>query len=106
MLKLRVVLCTLKSSVQNLLRKILSRSETKERGMPWRQIISQIKMVTTVIVVKGRINLIKCAYLLERSTTTKMVSQPPIFGKPSIKSIKISSHTWFGWGEGVAVHWG
>ena len=42
----------------------------------------------------------KCAYLLKQSTTTRIVSLLWEDGKPAIKSIVISSHTWQGTGKG------
>ena len=101
-LKLRVVPCRRKISPQNLLRKCLSRSDTMERGMPWSLTTSWTKAAATVTAVKGCPSHIKGAYLLNLSTTTKMVSQPSDFGNPSMKSKNISSQTCCGIGRGCS----
>ena len=93
MLNLRAVPCRRKISLQNLLRKSLSRSKTMERGMPWSLTTSRTKAAATVIAVKGCLSPIKWAYLLNLSTTTKMVSLPSDFGNPSMKSKDISYQT-------------
>ena len=42
----------------------------------------------------------KRAYLVSQSTTTIMVVCPWEGGKPSMKSIEMSDHTWVGTGKG------
>ena len=68
--------------------------------MPWSYTSTQTKAATTVTAIKGCLSPIKCAYLLNLSTTTKMVSQPSDFDNPSMKSKDISSQTCCGIGRG------
>ena len=56
--------------------------------------------IATVLVVNGWESGIKCAYFVSLSTTTRIEDLHILLGSPSIKSIKISSHTCSGMGKG------
>lgn len=89
---LSLVPCTLNSSVQKWLINTLSRSEIIEPGKPCKRTTYWMNLATTVLAENGCLRAKKWPYLLKRSTTTKIVSQPSDLGNPSIKSIVMSSH--------------
>ena len=92
--------CNLKISFQKLLKKIPSRSEIMDVGMPCNYTTSFIKIAATVWVEKGCFRFMKCAYLLSRSTTTRIVELPFTLGRPSMKSVVIVSQVCSGNGIG------
>ena len=92
--------CKRKISFQKWLKNIRSLPDTMERGYPWRQTTSFMNNVATVLAENGCSNVKKWAYLLRRSTTTRIVSNPLDRDKPSIESIDISSQILLGMGRG------
>lgn len=90
----KVIPYNLKSSLQKWLKNTLALSETMERGSPCNLTTSLVKITAIDGAENGYFRLIKCVYLLRRSTTTKIESNPSERGNLSIKSIKTSSQTW------------
>lgn len=68
------------NSFQNALLKILSRSETIVREMPWSFTILFRKALATVCVVKGCFEGMEWLYLVNLSTTTMMTVRPSDLG--------------------------
>jgi len=56
----------------------------------------------TLNAVKGCASGMKCAYLVSLSTTTKITSNPPDLGSPSIKSMLMVDHGCDGIGRGCS----
>jgi hypothetical protein len=50
----------------------------------------------------GHLSAMKCVNLEKIYTTINITNLPPTFGKPSIKSIKVSLQTWEGSGNGCS----
>jgi hypothetical protein len=44
----------------------------------------------------GWLRAMKCAYLEKRSTMVKITDFPWTLGRPSVKSMEMSAHTWDG----------
>jgi hypothetical protein len=44
----------------------------------------------------GWLSTMKCAYLEKQSTTVKITDLPCTLGRPSMKSMEMSAHTWDG----------
>ena len=80
--------------------KTVPRSDMITLGTPWSLTISCRKSWARSFAEKGCLSLKKCAYLLRRSTITRIEFHPLDLGKPSIKSIVSSSHIWEGIGSG------
>ena len=76
MLILSEVPCLLKRDCQNLLIKFLSESETIDLGKPCRHTTSRMKIDAIELAEKGWRSPMKCPYLLKRSTTTKIETNP------------------------------
>jgi hypothetical protein len=57
------------------------------------------KALTTVLAEYGWLNGMKWANFKNLSTTIKITDLPPTFGNPSMKSIEMSFHTWYGMTE-------
>ena len=76
---------------QKWLKNILSRSITIEFGIPCLLMISSTNFSATCFAVNGCFKVMKCAILLNRSTTTMILSKPPTLGNPSMKSMVQSS---------------
>ncbi|KAF0929651.1 hypothetical protein E2562_023005 [Oryza meyeriana var. granulata] len=88
------------SSRQNRDVKTGSRSETMDRGMPWRRTMSVKNAWATVSAVYGCARGRKWQYLLKRSTTERMTDLPFTRGNASTKSRPISAQTAVGTGSG------
>jgi len=69
-------------------------------GKPCNLIICSKYVCATVAAEKGCAKGRKCAYLLNLSTTIKMESLPLDFGRPSMKSMEMSSQIALGMGRG------
>ena len=82
------------------LRKMGSLYEIIESGKPLCFITISRNNWATCCTVKWLINPPKWAYLLSRSTTTRMVVCPCEVGRPTMKSIVKSSRIWLGIGRG------
>lgn len=65
-----------KNSCQNLLTNIGSQSLIMDMGIPCNLTIFSTNFSTKILAVKGCVSVMKWAYLLSRSTNTKMVSLP------------------------------
>lgn len=78
------------NSLQNVLMKMESLSQTMVCGIPWNHptILWKVSAVTLALNFLGRD--MKWAYLVSRSIVTKMVSIPSDLGNTSMKSIDIS----------------
>ena len=82
--------------------KIGSLSDTIERDMPWRRVISLVNNSATDFAEYGCLKAKKCPYLDKRSITTMITEYPCEFGSPSMKSIDISSQIRSGIGSGCS----
>jgi hypothetical protein len=63
-----------------------------EIGIPCNFTTSLQNDSTTLLAVYGCLSGMKCEYLDNLSTTTRIASYPFAFGRPVIKSMEISSH--------------
>lgn len=102
MLIFKAVPCNLNNSFQKWLIKVGSLSLTIDIGTPCNRIISLTKISAIDLADYGCLITIKCPYLLNLSTTTSIASNPVDFGKPTIKSMLISSQIALGIGKGCS----
>lgn len=93
MLILSWVPCRRNNSDKKKPRKIGSQSLAIDFGIPWSLMISLANNLATILAVYGCHSPKKCAYLVNRSTTTSIASFPWERGNPIMKFRKISSHT-------------
>lgn len=87
------------NSCQNVRRKMTSQSDKIDQCIPLNLTTSLQKTEATDFAVKGCVRR-KWLYLLNLSTTAKIVSKPPDLGRPTTKSKDISSQTRVGIGSG------
>lgn len=100
MLRFSSVPCKRKSSVHNLLKNILSLSETIETGKPCNLTTSRTDTSAIEVVLYGCFKPKKWAYLDNLSTITNIELAPFDMGNPSMKSIATSSQTRLEMGRG------